>query len=222
MGVHKKNKMWLTIVRILVILVAAGTALLLLTRLYTGLYAAKISYSAAQAPSAPVAIVLGAGLYRNGAPTPVLRDRVSAAAQLYFAGKVRKLLMSGDNRFIDYNEPAAMYTYALELGVPGADIVLDYAGRRTYDTCYRARVIFGVTDAIIVTQDFHLPRAVYLCNQLGVRAVGVSADLRAYQRSSLAYWNLREILASPVAIWEVNISHPVPVLGNPEPIFPAK
>jgi SanA protein len=214
--------MWITLVRTILIAAAVGAAILALVRLYTGLYAASIRYSIAQAPSAPVAIVLGAGLYRDGTATPILRDRVSAAAQLYFAGKVQKLLMSGDNRFVNYNEPAAMQAYALQLGVPSADIVLDYAGRRTYDTCYRARAIFDVTDAIIITQDFHLPRALYLCNQLGVHAVGVSADLRTYRRSSLAYWNLREVIASPVAIWEVQVSHPLPVLGDPEPIFPAR
>ncbi len=100
-------------------------------------------------------------------PPRYLQDRVQTAANLYFAGKVEKLLMSGDNRFVDYNEPAVMRKVALSLGVPEEAIVLDYAGRRTYDTCYRAKAIFGVTEAILVTQAFHLPRAIYLCNRLG-------------------------------------------------------
>lgn len=168
-----------------------------------------------------VAIVFGAGLRRDGTPSPVLRDRVATAARLYFAGKVEKLLMSGDNRFLDYNEPGAMEGYALDLGVPQEDIVLDYAGRRTYDTCYRARDIFGLDSAILVTQSFHLPRALYVCNQLGLPAVGVPADQREYRESSILYWNLRETVATLVALWEVHISRPIPVLGDPEPIFPS-
>jgi SanA protein len=177
-------------------------------------------YTVASAPSSRVAIVFGAGLWRDGSPTPVLRDRVATAAQLYFAGKVEKILMSGDNRYLDYNEPGAMRGYALELGVPDEAIVLDYAGRRTYDTCYRARAIFGVSQAILVTQTFHLPRALYLCNSLGLPAIGVPADLRVYQARSLFFWNLREVPATLAALWDVNVSHPEPVLGKPEPIFP--
>ena len=91
--------------------------------------------------------------------------------------------MSGDNRFIDYNEPGAMQAFALELGIPEEDIVLDYAGRRTYDTCYRAGEIFQLETAILVTQEFHLPRALYICNVLDIKAVGVSADVRTYRDS---------------------------------------
>ena len=103
---------------------------------------------------------------------------MDTAAQLYFSGKVEKLLMSGDNRFVDYNEPEAMRQYARSLGVPEEAIVLDYAGRRTYDTCYRARDIFGVQSAILVTQNFHLPRALFTCNALGIRATGVESGSR--------------------------------------------
>jgi SanA protein len=138
---------------------------------------------------------------------------------LYLAGKVEKLLMSGDNRFVDYNEPAAMKDFAINPGVPEEDIVLDYAGRRTYDTCYRAREIFQVEKAILVTQGFHLPRAIYTCNSLGVPATGVPADQRVYRRSSLVYWHTRESVATIVALLDVHIRQPVPVLGNPEPIF---
>jgi SanA protein len=113
-----------------------------------------------------------------------------------------------------------MHDYAIDLGVPEEDIVLDYAGRRTYDTCYRAKAIFGVQEAILVTQSFHLPRALYLCNHLGLPAVGVPADLRVYRRASLLYWNLRELPATLSALWEIYVSRPLPVLGDPEPIFP--
>jgi SanA protein len=203
----------------LLILIPAAVLIFGLPRLYTQLYAQPKTYPLDNAPGARVAIVFGAGLHRDGSPTPVLQDRVTAAARLYFSGRVEKVLMSGDNRYVDYNEPLAMYEYALELGIPKKDIVLDYAGRRTYDTCYRARDIFGVKDAILVTQAFHLPRALFICNQLGVSASGVSADLRQYTRTALSVWELREIPATLVALWEVWITHPLPVLGEPEPIF---
>jgi vancomycin permeability regulator SanA len=205
---------------IIVILIILGVGIFFLPRLLTGLYAQPRLYSIDEASAKPVAIVFGAGLWRDGTPTPVLRDRVATAADLLFAGKVEKLLMSGDNRVQNYNEPGAMRDYAISLGVPPEDIVLDYAGWRTYDTCYRARHIFGVTDAILVTQGFHLPRAIYTCNTLGVSASGVPADRREYRRGSRAYWNLREVFATHVALWEVHVTHPLPVLGKPEPIFP--
>jgi SanA protein len=205
---------------ILIILVVLGVIILALSRLETDLYARPKTYTAADVPSRRVAIVFGAGLWRNGTATPVLHDRIQMAANLYFDGKVEKLLMSGDNRFVDYNEPAVMREAALSLGVPEEAIVLDYAGRRTYDTCYRAKAIFGINEAILVTQAFHLPRAIYECNRLGVDSVGVEADLRVYRKSSVLYWNTRELFATVAALWDVNISHPIPVLGNPEPIFP--
>lgn len=197
-----------------------GLFILIISRLVTGLYARPKIFTAVDVPYRRVAIVFGAGLWRNGTATPVLIDRVTAAANLYLAGKVEVLLMSGDNRFVDYNEPAVMRTMAISLGVPEDAIVLDYAGRRTYDTCYRAQAIFGVNEAILVTQTFHLPRAIYLCGHLGVNPVGVDADLRVYRKSSVLYWNIRELLATTAALWDVNISHPIPVLGDKEPIFP--
>jgi SanA protein len=176
-------------------------------------------YSVTSAPVMPVAIVFGAGLSRNGTPSAILRDRIETAVQLYQTGKVKKILMSGDNRFENYNEPGAMASYAIALNVPAEDIVLDYAGRRTYDTCYRARHIFGVKEAILVTQSFHMPRAMYICRQLELNAIGVPADIRHYLRRSYAYWNIREIPATSIALWEVWVTRPLPVLGKPEPIF---
>lgn len=208
------------LLRLFFLLLALAVIALGLPRLVSALVAGPSTYSAAEVPPARVAIVFGAGLQRDGTPTPVLRDRVATAAQLYFAGKVEKLLMSGDNRFVNYNEPASMHDYAVSLGVPEEAIVLDYAGRRTYDTCYRAQQIFGVEQAILVTQDFHLPRALLICKGLGLEASGVSADLREYRRRSLLFWNLRELPATMVALWETYITRPEPVLGDPEPIFP--
>ena len=196
-----------------------GLCALLLPRLVILLYAKPRTYPAADVPPRRIAIVFGAGLNRDGSPALVLRDRVQAAANLYFDGKVEKLLMSGDNRFVNYNEPEAMRQYALGLGVPDEAIVLDYAGRRSYDTCYRARAIFGVDSAILVTQGFHLPRALFLCNMLGVDGIGVAADLQYYRKISRAIWGLRETLATAGSVMDVMVIKPLPVLGDPEPIL---
>ena len=99
-------------------------------------------------------------------------------------------------------------------------MVLDYAGRSTYDTCYRAHKIFGLDEAILVTQNFHLPRALYTCRMLGVKGDGVPADRRMYPFGPWVYWNMREFPATLNAMWEVYITHPIPVLGQPEFIFP--
>ncbi len=200
------------------LLLAVVVVLGLPTLITTGYARAKI-HTLEASPSAPAAIVFGAGLKHDGSPSPILRDRVATAAELYFSGKVEKLLMSGDNRFVDYNEPQSMKEYALELGVPEEVIVLDYAGRRTYDTCYRAKNIFGLQQAILVTQRYHLPRALLTCNGIGLQADGVRADQRIYHSRSMSYWRMREIPASLVALVEVFITHPLPVLGDPEPIF---
>jgi SanA protein len=204
----------------LLTLIILGVLVLLLPRLVTWIYARGRTYTASTAPERRIAIVFGAGLWRNGSPTPVLSERVTTAANLFFAGKVEKLLMSGDNRFIEYNEPEAMRQLALSLGVPDEVIVLDYAGRRSYDTCFRAKAIFKVDQAILVTQAFHMPRVIYLCNHLGVDSVGVETNLRTYRKSSMLYWNIRELPATAAALWDVHVGHPIPVLGDPLPIFP--
>ncbi len=203
-------------------LFAAGLLILILPRLITSINSWTRIYQVDTAPTEKAAIVFGAGLTRDGQPTAILRDRVETAAQLYFAGKVQKLLMSGDNRFANYNEPGAMRDYAIRLGVPAGAIVLDYAGRRTYDTCYRAKAIFGLDSALLVTQMFHLPRALFLCNALGVRALGVEANNRHYWPPLVLIWNLREQLATVSAFVDVYLSKPIPVLGTPQPIFTEK
>ena len=165
-------------------------------------------------PARSVAIVFGAGVREDGGLTPMLADRMETAIALYRAGKVRKLLVSGDNRFVDYDEPTAMYNYAVARGVPAADVVRDFAGRRTYDTCYRAGAIFGVQDALLVTQRFHLPRALFTCRGLGIAALGVSADRRVYWSNT--YYRFRDAFATLRAWWDVKIARPLPVLGPPE------
>jgi SanA protein len=187
----------------------------------TGRYAAAMYPPDAldAVPQHPVAVVFGAGYWPSGALSMVLKDRLDAAIALYRAGRVQKLLFSGDNRVKDYNEPAKMQAYALAQGVPAEDIVLDYAGRRTHATCYRAREIFGVESAVLVTQRYHLPRALSTCRALGVSAVGYAADRQPYPRRDLAWYWLREAPALWLAWWDIYVAHTQPVLGEPLPIF---
>ena len=216
--------MWKTFLkwtwRVIRTLALLGLLVFFLPRIITSIYTAFKTYSVEDVPADRIAIVFGAGLRRDGGPTAVLRDRVETAAQLYLEGKVEKLLMSGDNRFVDYNEPEAMRQYARSLGVPEEAIVLDFAGRRTYDTCYRARHIFGIETAILVTQKFHMSRALFTCNALGLHAVGVEANNYYYLKRSRLYWNIREQFATITAFWDVYFKRPLPVMGEPEPIFP--
>jgi SanA protein len=170
------------------------------------------------APAKPVAIIFGAGYSRYGA-SAVLYDRVLTGVELYRGGRVRKLLMTGDNHVLNYNEPEIMRRTAVALGVPNRDIVLDYAGFRTYDSLYRARDVFQVRSALLVTQAYHLPRAVYTARKLGMDVEGVAADRRPY-RGQLKL-SLRELMAIEMAWVETNILHPRPYfLGRPEPISP--
>jgi vancomycin permeability regulator SanA len=172
------------------------------------------------APSEAVALVFGAGLLPNGAPTPMLADRVAVAVELYRSGRVRKLLMSGDNSRPDYDEVTAMRNRALALGVPPEDVGRDHAGFSTYESCYRARAVFGLERAVLVTQAYHLPRAVYTCRALGIEAVGVGApDWGVYQDSLLARYTARESVAALRALWQVHVSQPAPTfLGAREQI----
>lgn len=169
----------------------------------------------AAVPARPVAIVFGAGLDPNGAPSPMLAARIQQAAALYQHGTIQKLLFTGDNSSTNYDEVTAMQRYAESLGVPADVITLDYAGFSTYDSCYRAKAIFGVASAVVVTQDFHLPRAVFTCRALGLDVVGIEApDQHAYPSKITTYYRLREVLATSKAIWHV--------MWRPEPTFLGK
>lgn len=165
-------------------------------------------------PRMPVAIVFGAGI-----GTPVFKDRVKTAVALYKSGKVMKLLMTGDNRTLNYNEPAAMKAEAMKAGVKDQDIACDYAGFRTYDSLYRARDIFEVDRAVLVTQRYHLPRAMFIAQHLGLTVVGLDAALRPYGTAQ-CWFDLREIAAVETAWLDVMSGRKPKYLGKKEPLFP--
>ena len=180
----------------------------------------KYIYDLDTVPSRPIVLVPGAGLNASGGPSAPLQDRLDAAIKLYFDGKVEKILLTGDNSTIHYNEPGAMQAYALNQGVPEKDLILDYAGRRTYDSCYRAKHIFGLNKIIVVTQAYHLPRTIFLCQNTDLDTVGVAVEQSQYIRTRYLFWNIREVFATAVAWADILILKPLPILGEPEPIFP--
>ncbi len=137
-------------------------------------------------------LVLGAGVRENG-PSPMLQDRIDGGVSLYFAGASSKIIMSGDHGRVDYDEVNVMKDVAIESGVPSEDIFMDHAGFSTYESLYRAKEIFGVDKMIIVTQEYHLFRALYIAKQLGIEAYGVPSDPRRYRGA--VYREVREVLA---------------------------
>lgn len=203
----------------LLILGSAGLLTVYLINLQVSSYSNnKIYRSITEVPNDnSVAIVFGAKVWDDGSLSHALLDRVTTGVELYKAGKVKKLLMSGDNPSADYDEPTAMKNDAIRQGVPERDIVLDFAGRRTYDTCYRAKEIFEVKKAVIVSQEFHLARSIYLCENIGVESVGITANRRKYSGEN--YWAFREFFSVFSAWFEMNFIPFEPVSGKKEPII---
>lgn len=165
-------------------------------------------------PEAKVALVLGARVYPDGRLSAVLKDRVDAGIDLYKAGKVEKLLMSGDNRTAKYNEVSAMRKYAIKHGVPSDDVVRDFAGFRTYDSVYRAKELWGLDRVLIVSQQFHLPRAIYIARSLDMDAYGVAAVEKRYR--VLGKLKVRERLAWLLAWVDVQVGRDPYFLGAKE------
>jgi len=183
---------------------------------YVLLASAGRTASVAQVPGQPVAIVFGASVYSDGTPSPYLRARLDLAYDLYAAGKVRAVLVTGDNGTAYYDETSTMSAYLVAKGIPAAKVVGDFAGFDTYDSCVRARQIFGIERAILTSQSYHLPRAIAVCRSVGVDAWGVGDDTAEPMnpdpwRSTSA----REWLANLKAAWDL-ISRRQPTLGQHE------
>ena len=197
-------------------LAALGLALLLIINALVFFPGRSLITTAAAAEPAQVALVLGAGVGADGRPTPMLRDRLETALELYRAGKVQKLLLSGDHSRPDYDEVNAMRRYLEERGVPPEDLFLDHAGFDTYDSMYRAAAVFQVEDVIVVTQEFHLPRALWIATRLGLDAQGVAADRFRYGVERV--YAAREFAARVKAFGEVAVRRRPVFLGPVIPI----
>lgn len=180
---------------------------------------AYVAVDVAAASSRPVAIVFGAGIKPDGTPSGMLADRLDGGVALLREGKVSTLLFSGDNGTVQHNELASMLAYALAHGAPRDRIALDYAGFDTYDSCYRAIHIFGVRRAVLVTQGFHLPRALYLCRGLGMDAIGLSEpDWGRYGNSMMFHLELREAAARVRAVIDLHDGRVPEIMGSPQPL----
>ncbi|MFF7146676.1 vancomycin high temperature exclusion protein [Streptomyces griseoaurantiacus] len=166
-------------------------------------------------PRTDVAVVFGAGLW-DGEPSPYLAHRLDTAAGLYHAGRVRVVLVTGDNSRDDYDEPDAMRAYLTEHGVPGDRVVEDYAGFDTWDSCVRARKIFGVDRAVLISQGFHIRRAVALCRAAGVESYGVAATGDAHD-VTWYYGAGREVFAAGKAALDALFEPDPHFLGPREP-----
>jgi vancomycin permeability regulator SanA len=171
--------------------------------------------SLADVPQSPVALVLGAGLRPDGSPSTYLRRRLDAARALYEDGTVRVILVSGDNGSVSHDEPSAMRDYLVETGVPADRIVLDAAGFDTHDSCVRAREVFGVSQAVVITQGYHLPRALFSCRAAGIRVTGVGVSAASVHPEQAVVWRLREIPASYKAAWDALVGRS-PAYGGHE------
>lgn len=161
-------------------------------------------------------LVLGCLVKNSGEPSHMLEDRLRRAVELYHAGVAPKLLMSGDHGQKDYNEVEAMKQYAIEHGVPSEDIFMDHAGFSTYESCYRAKEIFGVEKIILVTQEYHLYRALYIAEKLGLEVYGVNADYRTYYNQKMR--DIREVLARVKDFFYVIVRPEPTYLGEEIPI----
>lgn len=167
-------------------------------------------------PKAHTVIILGASVYSDGTLSPILQDRVDTGLKLYRNGKVERFLLSGDNRSEDYDEVNAMRNYLINLGVPDSHIFIDPAGIDTYDSMYRSKAIFQVPSAIVVTQQFHLPRTLFIAKNLGLSYRGYPAESKNYQTED--HLKRREKLANFKALYEL-VSHQIPAaMGEKIPV----
>lgn len=153
--------------------------------------------------SVDCALVLGAGVRDDGTPSDVLRDRLDEALDLYRAGRVAKIIVSGDHQTPEYDEPNAMRVYLEANGVPAPAIFMDHAGLDTYSSMWRARHVFGASRIVVVTQQFHLARAVWCARSLGMQAEGSAADRHVYR--GIAWLQMREVVSRTKAFVDVTV-----------------
>ncbi|CAM5604271.1 SanA/YdcF family protein [Streptomyces canus] len=200
--------------RRLVQAVMAGCVLALLPSTWMYVVTGDRLRTTADVPRTEVAVVFGAGLW-DGEPSPYLAHRLDAAAKLYRENRIEVVLVTGDNSREDYDEPDAMRAYLTRHGVPDTRIVSDYAGFDTWDSCVRARKIFGVHKAVLISQGFHIRRAVALCQAAGVASYGIGVD--AKHDVTWYYGGAREILAAGKAAVDVVLRPDPRFLGPKEP-----
>ncbi len=215
----RTGKIWL-IVLLCLLLTGGGTVLGV--NGYVRSVGARYTLSSAAAAGmedVDCIIVLGCQVRKDGTPSPMLRDRLQRAVELYDVGAAPKLLMSGDHSREDYDEVGCMKQFAIEAGIPSEDVFMDHAGFSTYETMYRAKEMFQARKVLVVTQEYHLFRAVYIARQLGMEAYGVAAE--PYEYAGQIMRDAREVLARckdfALALWQPRpegIGEVISVSGN--------
>ena len=172
-----------------------------------------VDQQTAAAFDADAIVVLGASVRPDGTPSGILQDRLDDGIALYFAGAAPKIIMSGDNGTESYNECWAMKQYAISQGVPSEDVFCDHAGFSTYETMYRARHVFGAERIVVATQTYHLYRALYDAQGVGMEAIGVPSDYGEYANQS--WYDIREVFARTKDFFQVLFSVPSTFVGDP-------
>ena len=190
-------------------LTGAGVAVMAGAAVVAGLAVAVRAASAGrivsleEVPARPVALVLGAEVYADGTPSRFLRARLDLAAELFRRGKVASILVSGDGATPFYNETDGMLSYLLALGIPADEVACDPGGLDTYDSVVRAKEEFGVDAAIVVTQQYHLPRAIAICRAIGLDGWGVGDETARSSHRTWRHGTLRELAANLKLAWDL-------------------
>jgi vancomycin permeability regulator SanA len=213
------HKIAVKILKLLLVLAAAAALLAVGANVFIIGYAGRYIITAEQAAArdADCALVLGARVMPSGNPSAMLEDRLKVGVELYRSGATGRILVSGDHGQTEYDEVNAMKQYAVESGVPADAVFMDHAGFSTYESAYRAAAVFQVKSALVVTQKYHLYRAVFLARVMGIEAYGVSATLRDYRNDF--YDNVREALARVKAAGMAIIKPEPTFLGDAIPIW---
>lgn len=204
-------------------LILICTLSLILPRFLIFLTTIRVRFTSRMIPPSRIAVILGAGLEKDGRPTRVLRERIETAVDLLRRGNVQTLLLSGGNPNIYANETEAMRLYALELGVPNERMLIDPDGFRTFDSCMNL-TRFGTNQVTLITQSFHLPRAVWIARALGVNAIGCTTPHHVEHWDDEIIWQLRELAASIRAILDIGrirltrLARPNPSPNRPDTI----
>ncbi|MFF3570581.1 SanA/YdcF family protein [Nocardia jiangxiensis] len=217
-GVGAFLRPWLRPKVLLRVAVVAALTVMVLVGVCIGVVRWRASgpeYSATSVPPADVALVPGAEIYPNGQPSPYVAGRLDLARTLLNTGKVQALLLTGDFGTPTYDEPDAMRRYLIDKGVPANKIALDYAGFDTYQSCARAYRIFGVRNAIVVTQDFSVPRTIALCRSVGIRTTAVGDHSQAHNLTYDKCW-VRDQIAAIKAVYSMLVQPDPKFLGRQE------
>jgi SanA protein len=215
----KKRKILKRLLLICLVLVIAGAATVLAVDAHVRNAGGKYIVSDIdQLPEVDAVIILGAYVTPSGDPSIMLRDRLDAGLEVFTLGKTDRIVVTGDHGRTGYDEVNGMRQYLQSKGVNRENIFMDHAGFNTYDSMYRARDVFLIKKAVIVTQEYHLYRALYIARGLGIEAYGYAAEMRPYIDDT--YYNIREIAARIKDFFQVNILRPKPqFLGEPLPVW---